>query len=180
MNNSSKDLTYFFSTAIQMEEKGQKFYEKQSSSAQNPLGKKTFEALARDEIDHINAIKSYYENLDNTGNSISVESILKKIPKQRAVNEIFQHPVKELNMRIDEVSTDDKEAYKFAMEFENDGFNFYKRYWKETQNADIKKLLEFLMNEEKSHYNLLQSTYLYLNEPAEWFNLQEPTMFEGG
>ena len=179
MEEKRDELKDIFKKAIDMEERGNKFYKEQSAKCGNPLGKRTFTALSEDEIDHIKAIKAFYGSLLDAEKAAPLEDILSEIPKQRAIDKLFSQPIKELSEKID-VSTDDKEAYKFAMDFENEGFNFYKRHRQSTESAEVQNLLEFLMKEERAHYNILQSTYLYLYEPAEWFNQQEYTMFEGG
>jgi len=66
-----------------------------------------------------------------------------------------------------------KKAYEVAMELENSGYKYYESMLAEVKEVTLKELLKFLLQEETRHHDLLQSTYTYLTDPANWFMKEE-------
>jgi len=166
--------------ALDMEEEGHDFYVKTAKKTTNPLGKATFTALAEDEIDHIKAIKAFYAHI--CGQKSVCLNIKELIQEHAAMHKksVFKKAMKDFKDKID-VATDDIKAYKFAMDIENNGLKVYK-HMLDTAGGDkeLEEMLKFLIGEESTHYNLLQSTYEYLSDPGAWFLKEEKPIVEGG
>lgn len=76
-------------------------------------------------------------------------------------------------------TTDEKEAVKLALEFEREGYRFY-RDLKENAASDMeKRLFEILASEEEVHYKLLENTHRFLEDTGDWFMWEELGLLEG-
>jgi len=165
-------------TALEAEKKGQEFYEEVSKNTNNELGKKVFYFLAKDELAHIYAIKEFSKKL--IGNEVlpDVQKVITR-PHSKADESIFNRSVKELKEQVG-VDRDDLSAYKIAKKIEREGYNFYKEALLNATDDKVRKLLQFLIEEESMHYKLLEESYDYLAHPADWFANEERPIFEGG
>jgi len=157
-----------------MEKTGYDLYMKAAKATKNILGKSIFEAIAKKELDHIKAIEAF-----------SARNILKATedinPKEKIeyVRSIMSCLAKELQKDVVQ-DTDLAKAYKAAMGLEKNSYNLYKGLMESSDDAQTKKFFSFLMGEENTHYELLQETLEYLDEPANWYREQERWNVEGG
>ena len=164
--------------AIGMERKGQKAYSEMAARSRNQLGMKVFAYLAKDEIAHIEAIKEFSVKLAGGRILPDVEKLVTR-EHHKGNETIFNRPLEELKDSAG-IGAGDLKAYKTAMQTEKDGYEFYKECLEGATDEMVKKLFTFLIEEESSHYQILQDTYQYLAHPADWFAKQERPIFEGG
>ena len=178
MNEKKDTLLKALKTSLEMEEIGYKFYTQTVTKAKDLITKRTFRLLAKDEINHREAIKKFYEESSLKESHPSAISLIKKHKSGRP-KYIFLKPLTSLRKGAS-VSRDQLEAYEFAMNLEKDGYNFYKRCLSNTKGVDAKRLFEFLIGQESEHFALLQKTYNYLKNPEHWFLEEERPIVEGG
>jgi len=76
-------------------------------------------------------------------------------------------------------STDEMEAVKVALDFEEKGFGFYKKAQSEASDETEKKLFSVLADEEQEHYTILQNTHSFLKDTGDWFMWEEQGILEG-
>ena len=175
---NGKELEKMLKEALDMEEKGYKFYKDTSKKAENDITKKTFSFLADQEVLHIDSIKNFYSTLKEKQEFPSID--LSDVKKERNDSmTIFSKRIKELNEKI-KPSDDDKKACEFAMEFENNGYKYYESMLKNAKDENLVKLLKFLLNEESKHYKGIEDVYTYLTDSTNWFMYEEGTFPQGG
>jgi rubrerythrin len=163
--------------AIEMEEKGYKFYIDSAKKAEDSVTKKTFEFLAKNEIQHIKIIKAFYKNM-------AKEDIFPDLTPgdiQDQVSEdimIFARSIKDLKEKIKPSETD-KEALEFAIEFENFGYSYYQKFLKESKDKNLIELLSFLLKEEDRHCKALMNIHTYITDSANWYMYEEGSFPQG-
>lgn len=166
-------------TALDMEKRGYKMYIQIAGKTNNPTVQKVFNSLAKDEIFHIKAIKNFYEQLLSPGLKLTISNFLKEKESASDKKKIFDISVKKWKKDLS-LSKDDNAAYKFGLNFETKGYEFYKKSLAETKEDNVRKLLIFLTQQENEHYRFLQETHQYLTHPENWFIQEEKPIYEGG
>jgi rubrerythrin len=173
------DIKKAIKMAIEMEQKGYDLYMKAAEKTSNRLGKTTLEAIAAKELDHIKAIEEFKRKM--AGEVPNLDKAIGSINPKKKIDYI--RPIMEnLRSELGKQSGGDadlEKAYKVAMGLEQESFNLYKKLASSSRDPQAKKFFEFLMGEENTHYELLQDTLQYLNNPDEWFKQQERWIVEG-
>ena len=162
--------------AIEMEKKGQTFFSDTAAKAGEELAKEVFTFLAAEELNHIRAIENFNREY-LAGAEIDVEKLINDLKQGRpiqTVDELFKNlsgtvPVEGTNL----------DAYKFAMDFERRGGEFYKKAEAEAADPGAKKLFGFLVGEEQKHFKIVESCLLYFDNPEEFFHQRESWHMEG-
>tara|TARA_Y100000310_G_C20431533_1_gene691712 strand:+ start:336 stop:848 length:513 start_codon:yes stop_codon:yes gene_type:complete len=169
----NEELKETFQTAYEFEIKGKEIYESTANSTKNPIIAKTFRYLADQEQLHANEIKEYKEKLDQ-GISIEVRSDAPEETKR-----FFSMTVEEFKEKT-ELTEDDKEAHKVALELEQKAYDFYKEQHEKATDEKLKKFLRFLMTQENTHFELIQKAFEFIKDPAAFYAEEEKWMAEGG
>ena len=173
------DILDALKMAVDMEKKGFDVYVKAASKTDNKLGKSTLEAIAAKELDHIKAIEEFSGRIrTNIADLNEAISLINLKEKKDYIIPIMEKLKNELDAKVSSDS-DLAKAYEAGMEFEKESYNLYKKLAGESDDEQVKKFFEFLMGEENTHYELLQETLQYLNNPGDWFAEQEKWMVEG-
>ena len=121
MNITEKEA---LSVAIEMEKKGQKFFSETASKADEELAKEVFTFLAAEEMNHIIAIEKFNREF-LSGVDVSADDVIAEMREnkpRKTLDELFKNlsgspPLEGTNL----------DAYKFAMDFERKGGEFYKK-----------------------------------------------------
>ncbi|MBU1062069.1 MAG: ferritin family protein [Candidatus Omnitrophica bacterium] len=172
-----KKLQDLLKEAIEMEEKGYKFYQEASKKAKDEVVRKTFDFLANNEILHIESIKELYNTLKDKGELPQIELEDKKRQRMKDLS-IFSKGIKELSEKI-KPDDDDIKTCEFAMEFENNGYKYYEKMLKEAKDENLIKLLKFLLQEEKEHYESIMNLHTYITDSANWYMYEEGSFPQG-
>lgn len=164
--------------ALDMEEKGYKFYIDSAKKAEDSVTKKTFEFLAKNEIEHVKIIKMFYEGMAKAG---AFPDLAADNARDNASEDItiFARNIKELKEKI-KPGESDREALEFAMEFENSGYSYYQEFLKESKDKNLTKLLSFLLKEEDRHCKALLDIHTYITDSANWYMYEEGSFPQGG
>ena len=157
-------------TALDFEEKGCKIYKEAESKTKNPIVEKTFRYLAEQEQNHINEIKEFIRQ-----ERANVE--LKEDSLENTKN-FFTTTIDEFKEKT-ELSKDDIKAHETALELEQNSYDFYNGEAEKTNDGELKKFFEFLMEQENTHYMLIQKAYAYIKDPANFYVEEEQWVFEG-
>ncbi|MCP4580605.1 MAG: ferritin family protein [candidate division Zixibacteria bacterium] len=176
MGKSFSSQKEALSMAIEMEKEGQSFYRKTADKASDKMTKQVFEFLAGEEMKHIEAIKNFYDS-EIAGQSSDFNEILGSYTPEktrRAILGLF----KGLGEKAP-VDKPDMEAYSFARDFEKNGENFYREAASKATDENVKKLFEFLVEEEVRHFQMIDDSMAFLENPSEWFHRQEKWHVEG-
>jgi len=165
--------------AIELERKGYDVYMSAAERTKNKLGSETLKAIAAKEIDHIKAIEEFVKAMNDKSPDYAraIETIHQKDRKDY-VRTIIDGLGKKLDAQV-KPDSDLEKAYKVAMDLETESYEFYKKLAAESEQPEARKFFEFLMGEETNHFELLQETLQYLNNPDEWFKEKEKWIVEG-
>ena len=162
--------------AMEVERQGRVFYEEAAARMQDAAGKAVFQTLARDEVEHIRLLQAEYDQISK--DSVWMELDEAKVCEPQTPLKLF--PGKKDARLVIPGDAKDVDALKLAMDFEERGYEAYKKAQKDTGDPNGKKVYAFLAKMENSHYVFLQKTHDYLtNEGAWYFDEQEFPMFDG-
>lgn len=174
-----EDLTVALKGAMDMEKRGYDVYMDAAKKTKNILGRFTLEMIGKKELDHIAAIEAFIKT--TTSKSNDLQSAIDEIkPKEKAdyYRPIMDKLSKELNTTVGP-DAGLKASYDVAMGLEKRSYDLYKKLEGGTVNPQAKKFFQFLTKEENAHYEILQDTLRYLDNPADWFKEQERWIVEG-
>ncbi len=176
MKANFKNEKEALSMAIEMEQEGRTFYLKTAEKTTDKMTKEVFEFLANEESKHIDAIKTFYDNVIAGTKSNYHEIIGGNTPEiaKKAIYNLFKG-------LSEKVPTDkpDIEAYGFARDFEKNGEKFYREAAQKAEDENVKLLFEFLVDEEVRHFEMIDDSMAFLENPDEWFHRQEKWHVEG-
>ncbi|MBU0672512.1 MAG: ferritin family protein [Candidatus Margulisbacteria bacterium] len=176
MNNLIADTKL----AIELEKNGYDFYSGSAAKTSNPLAQATLLSLADREAEHLAKITEFYKNL--TGESKLKSDWLKGVAippkKEELLRPILLKLKNDLNMKF-KTPSDINKAYVVAEGLERDSYNLYDTISKENSDETTKKFYAALAQEEREHYDILEDTLQYLNNPGDWFKKEERWIVEG-
>jgi rubrerythrin len=165
----NKALADALKQALDFEKKGRKLYEEAAAATQNEIVKKTFSYLASQEDFHVQEIRKYMD-----GNGIELSG-----DQQHQTREFFMTTVEEYKHRTS-LSKDDIQAHETALELEKQSHDFYRQQYVLSKEPELKQFFEFLMKQEKAHYELVDKTLQFIRDPVAFFQKSEDAIFEGG
>ena len=173
MNVSEKEA---LNAAIEMEKKGYNFFKETAENAPDKLATEVFAFLAAEELNHIKAIQKFNKEFLSDAESAADDVIedLKGGNPKAAINELFKGLSKSTP-----IEGSNLDAYKFAMDFERKGGEFYKNAEADASDPNAKKLFGFLVGEEQKHFKIVESCLLYFDNPEEFFHQRESWHMEG-
>ncbi len=162
--------------AIEMEKQGKNFYESTAERTTNEMTRSVFRFLAEEETKHIAAIKSFY-SAEIAGEETDFDSVIRDADPAKA-----KKAISKLFSGLDKKAPTDKadiDAYKFARDFEKNGEKFYRQALTKATEKETKKLFQFLIEEEQRHFQMIDDSLAFLENPAEWFHRMERWHVEG-
>lgn len=165
MHNIPNGLKSIIEAAITNEIEGHKILNMGKESASNPLAQATFEFLANEELKHIELIREFADALD-TNTTWDQERI-----REIALDEnghIIRGIFERFATQFEEVATADDERleiYRVAMDMERRGHDFYTRAASKVSDERARTLFEFLAEEETKHFQIIQDTHDFLQQP---------------
>ena len=149
--------------AIELEQKGHDYYEKNAAKTNNPMAKSILESLADQELDHIETVKQIAAGK-------GVENIeVKSANVEENAREVFESFTEKEKEDWEEV---DAEVYRHALDFEEDIYDLYDDLAQKTEGKE-KEFFEALMEEENKHYESIQNALYYLTENSKWLDEEE-------
>jgi rubrerythrin len=157
-------------TALDFERKGHDIYKQIAEKTSNPIVKRIFNYLAGQELNHINEIKEFIQKEN--------PKIELKGDRLEDTKKFFSTTVEEFKEKT-ELSDNDLKAHESALELEQSSYDFYKEQLGKVQDKNTKKFFKFLMEQENSHYVLIQKAYYYIKDPAGFYTEEEKWILEG-
>ncbi|GAB4377571.1 MAG: hypothetical protein Kow0042_25510 [Calditrichia bacterium] len=160
--------------ALQTEEEGYKLYRSAAKLKANELTTAIFDQLAKDELMHMDLIKRFYAHLKDAGSwgELSEKDKDYQSAKMR-MKTIFSKALDDAKKGSLNFTESEKDAYERAVQFEKDGVSLYNRLHQESDDVLAKKFYFFLREMEQEHLELLDNTLQYLQNPDNWYLLQE-------
>jgi rubrerythrin len=156
--------------AIKMETDAIDFYREAAEKTQHPVGKKMFLSITEDEKRHLEILSQIFKEININ---------LEEVSPMQNIKTIFKSMKDAMIKRI-EVTSDELEAFKIAMQMEKEGIEFYKNAYNQAKTEKEKLLFERLVKEEQQHYDIFANTYFFLSDTGNWFMWEEHSIVDGG
>lgn len=159
MNPSTKALLEGLVKAIKAERDGQSFYLMAARSTEDARGKRVFEMMAGEELEHMKLLTAQYDAILKTGRP----DLTFRLGQRSALDGLSPIFSEALKKRISEAHIE-MSALSIAIQLELDAMNFYKAEAGKTQDEDVRKFYNELADWESGHYHTLISQQEYLKE----------------
>lgn len=162
--------------ALKMEAEGKEYYQQAARQSANPAGRKLFETLAKDEIEHARRFQVIYERLIDKQSwpaDIADGAGPKHVPAT-----FFTGHLAELKAGKDTIDTEMQVVGK-AMQMENESYELYSGLADGAGSSLERSFFEKIMAEEREHYLLLNDYREYLKDPPGWFAQKEHHSLDG-
>lgn len=176
MAEPNKSAIEMVGTALEMEEKGKSFYAKALSKCDNVFGKDMFSKLKSDEDVHIERIKEIYKNLTEGKGWTDIWK--SHDVDDTGLKSIFRKLAKNHGEKID-MSTDDIDALKVGMDFEQKSVEFYEKHLEMAEDDLEKEFARKMVEEERGHYAALADMKFYIDNPEAWFEEKGRSLLDG-
>jgi len=161
--------------ALNNEVREREFYLKNSKRTKNALGKKMFQQIGNDELEHYERLKQLHQKWSKQEKW--PETIPLKV-KDTVVKDILLDFVKKVDMKT-KGDTDDLEAVRTALDFEAKGAKFYAELRDSVSDPKEKEFFDLLSKMENEHYLSLKDTEEYFIDPVSWYRMVEHHTFDG-
>jgi len=164
------ELNEAMETAMHFEERAHQAYSEAAKHSKSSILKKTFEYLAQQEQRHIDTLKEYIKNHNIDFNHLGEN------PDQ--VRQFFDETIGTF-LETATLCEEDVHAYEAGLHLERASYDFYKKYYEQVDDPEVKKFFKFLMDQESAHYMLLDKAYHFLKDPEHFHADDEQWLFEG-
>jgi rubrerythrin len=151
--------------ALDLEQRGQSFYEQAAKRTVDEKGKAMFRSLADDEVLHADMIQRQIDALNGgqgwqalgvaAQGEVDLDTPL--FPKGKAGLKKAVQP-----------DANDLDALLFGLKIESDSFDLYQREAKAATDTNAKEMYEYLAAVERTHFNLLMTNYESLSGYGGW------------
>lgn len=158
----------YLEMAIKMEVDGEKFYTEQASKNKDNAAYRIFTYLAQEEKKHAKIIENMSKKLP-TGITPELDLEEQKNPFQELKD--FQIDIK--------TSPEQLDVYRLALKKEQESIDFYQDILEKISNPEGQKVINFLILQEKHHYQLFDQIIDHVLKAEEWvedaeFGLRKP------
>ena len=153
-----------FDFAIKMEKDVEQLYSDLAAKAATEGVKKIFTMLAEDEKKHLQAIEILKRK--NEGKQLDDAFI----PEATLIFEEMRNNIEEI-----ELSKDQLDDYKLALDIEKKGFAFFKEQFGKSDSKETKALFKCIANQELYHVKTIENLIDMLERPRWWVENAEFT-----
>jgi rubrerythrin len=143
--------------AIATERSGREFYTRAARMTRDPRGRRIFEKLATEELDHFGKLEARYRQLIHENPSLESEPTF--LFFKGAANGLFAAGTEELKKGVD-----DRQALLIGIRCERGSHRFFKRYGEKFEESEGKRIFLEFADEEREHLDLLIREYKALVE----------------
>ena len=173
---NDKERLNALEVALNNEKREREFYLKNAKRTKNALGKKMFQQIGDDELEHYQRLKELSQKW--TKKEKWPETVPLKV-NQTVVKDILLDFLKKADEKS-QSDTDDLEAVRTAIDFEAKGAKFYADLRDAVTNPREKEFFGLLATIENEHYLSLKDTEEYLIDPISWYRKMEHHTLDGG
>ena len=172
---NEKERLSALEVALNNEMREREFYLKNANRTKNPLGKKMFQQIGDDELEH-------YERLKQLHQKWSKQEKWPETVPIKVKDTIVKDILLEFLKKVDETKGDssDLEAVRTALDFEAKGAKFYADLRDSVTNPKEKEFFDLLSKMENEHFLSLKDTEEYFIDPVSWFQKAEHHTLDGG
>ncbi len=147
--------------AINMELEGKEYYEKQAELNKGNMLYVVFTFLANQERIHADILMRRKDNkreVPADNEKLEIKSLFSDLDD-------FKTEVSVIGKQLD--------VYRFALEIEEKSIKVYEEMYEKADNDEDKKLLAFLIDQEKAHYEMFNQLETLVRKPEEWIESPE-------
>jgi len=160
--------------ALRTEEEGYALYKTGVDQSQNEFVKSIFRQLFKDELMHMDLIKRFFAELNNSGSWAQMSADEKNYKGIKGeLKTIFTQTLKSVQEGKETVTDTDLKVYQKAIDFENKGVKMYTQLHDQSSDNKAKKFYAFLWDMEQEHADVLDKTYQYLKDPNSYYMQEE-------
>jgi rubrerythrin len=173
---NEKDRLNALEVALNNETREREFYLKNAKKTKNPLGKRMFQQIGDDELDHYQRLKELHQKW------VKKEKWPETLPlkvRDTIVKDVLLDFVTRVDMTA-KGDADDLEAVRTALDFEAKGAKFYAELRDSVSDPKEKQFFDLLSKMENEHYLSLKDTEEYFIDPASWYRKAEHHTLDGG
>ena len=156
MTNQVEKVLEALEEAKCLEQEGQDFYHQAALKSASEKSKETFQSLAKEEAMHLRLIQRQIDSLASTGQWIHLSETEGETCD---LSESIYPQGREGLEKAVPSDTSETEALLLALDFENKGYDMYRRAAKETSDPLAREMYEFLATQERLHFDLLMTNY---------------------
>lgn len=172
---NEKDRLNALEVALNNETREREFYLKNAKRTENALGKKMFQQIGDDELEHYERLKQLHQKWAKQEKW--PETVPLKV-KDTIVKDILLEFVKKVD-KTAKGDSNDLEAVRTAIDFEAKGAKFYAELRDAVTNPAEKQFFDLLSKMENEHYLSLKDTEEYFIDPASWYRTKEHHTLDG-
>ncbi len=162
--------------ALTNEMREREFYLKHAQRTKNPVGKRMFQQIGDEELEHYERLKQLHTELAKAG---KWPESLPLMVSNTIVKDVLLGVLKSVDTGA-EKGADDLEAVRTAIDFEEKGTKFYENLRDQVTDQKEKAFFDLLSKIEREHYLSLKEAEEYLIDPASWFRKTERLNVDGG
>ena len=163
-------------TALTNEMREREFYLKHAQRTKNPVGKRMFQQIGDEELEHYERLKQLHTEWAKAGKW--PESVPLAV-SSTVVKDLLLGVLKGVDKGA-ERDADDLEAVRTAIGFEEKGTKFYENLRDQVTDPKEKAFFDLLSKIEREHYLSLKEAEEYLVDPMSWFRKAERLNVDGG
>jgi rubrerythrin len=175
MRMNGKERLNALEVALNNETREREFYIKNAKRTKNPLGKKMFQQIGDDELEHYKRLKQLHQKWEKQERW--PETVPLKV-KDTIVKDILLEFVKKVDLTA-KGDSDDLEAVRTAIDFEAKGAKYYAELRDSVSDLKEKQFFDLLARMENEHYLSLKDTEEYFIDPASWYRKMEHHTLDG-
>ncbi|PKM49365.1 MAG: rubrerythrin [Firmicutes bacterium HGW-Firmicutes-7] len=151
-----------FEFAIRMELDGEKYYSDQAKINKGNSLSTVLLMLAKDEKNHADILQKKY---NEASYEVIDQDLILEAKNVFKGAENFNTEVKTIPDQLD--------FYRMALDKEQESIQLYEKYYLEATDKETKDLFEYLVKQEKEHYEILDEIILLINKANEWVESAE-------
>ncbi len=148
--------------AIKMEADGAQYYAKQAETNKGNSLYTVCTLLAKEELRHEQILKNKAESLSYSLDESTIKDEVKTLFDEM---DDFKNELKKIPSQLD--------FYRFALENEQKSIDLYTEFAHNAANDEEKKLFEYLVEQEKEHYAIVDEFVKILTHAEQWVESAE-------
>jgi rubrerythrin len=170
-----KDRLNALQVALNNETREREFYLKHAKRTKNALGRRMFQQIGDDELEHYERLKQLHQTWAKQEKW--PETVPLKV-RDTVVKDILLEFVKKVDTTA-KGDSDDLEAVRTAIDFEARGAKYYADLRDSVSDPREKEFFDLLAKMENEHYVSLKDTEEYFIDPASWYRKVEHHTLDG-
>ena len=176
MDEKTDEMVAIVADAMEFEKAGRDFFLQAAKRVKTDRSKTMLQSLAEDEVRHLQRLTAEHGSLLRTGSWSGAET---RPPRTVEAHETIFPRDASVVKQVIKPGTDELEILRLGIKQENKGHTMYREAGERARTVAGKALFNWLAAEELAHMELLRNSLQFLENPDEFFLLEERPIFEG-